>query len=171
MKLVMKQSQIFHNLHCLAQAHRGQFKLDGLRVQYTGSNEFTQYIFNSPINHNQSAKFKLKVIQTKFNYIMIGVVNYALQKEQRSSYKSGNAMCYYGLTGSKYPNGGHEGEGFSQGDVVEVHVNRATSTMRYSVNRTLKAIHNHDMLADSSRVFMPYVEIYYTNDAVEWVME
>ena len=79
-------------------------------------------------------------------------------------------MCYFGYGGYKYPNGGNEGGGFRQGDVVEVDINRATSTIKYSVNGTVKATHTHDMLADNNRVFMPYVEIANTNDAVEWVM-
>ncbi len=155
----------------MAQAHSDKFKVDGLKVQRTGSNGYdTQYIFNSAISHNQSAKFKIKVVQTQYNYIMIGVTDYAKQKDQRSSFSSGNAMCYYGHNGRKFPRGGYEGGGFKKGDMVEVDINRATSTIKYSVNGTVKATHTHDMLADDSRVFMPYVEMYETNDAVEWVM-
>lgn len=69
---------------------------------------------------------------------MVGIVDY-IQKDQRSSYMSGNAMCYYGQDGSRYPNDGprtenykhgyrtlgeptlvKEGDGFRQGDIVEV---------------------------------------------------
>ncbi len=144
--------------------------MDGLKVQYTGSG-WTQYIFNSAISHNQSAKFKIKVLQAQSNCILIGVVDYAKQKDQRSSYSSGNAMCYYGYNGYKYPSGCHEGGGFKQGDIVEVDINRATSTIKYSVNGTVKATHPHNMLAQNNRVFMSCVEMYSTNDAVEWLME
>lgn len=80
-------------------------------------------------------------------------------------------MCYYGCSGYKYPSCGVEGDGFKQGDVVEVDVNRTTSTIKYIVNGVLKATDAHGMLNDSSRVFMPYVEIYNTNDAVEWLLD
>jgi hypothetical protein len=46
---------------------------------------------------------------------MIGVVNEPKQRNQRSSYNSSNAFCYYGYTGNKYPLGGIEGNGFSEG--------------------------------------------------------
>ena len=60
----------------------------------------TQYIFNEPISHNQSAKFKIKVTQGRL--IKIGIVDYAKQKDQRYSYDSSNAICYSGY-GKKYP--------------------------------------------------------------------
>ena len=102
---------------------------------------------------------------------MIGVVDSERQKDHRYSYNSKNATCYYGNNGKKFPNTECEGDGFKQGDVVEVDINRATSTIKYSVNGAVKATHAHEMLADNSRVFMPYVEMANANDAVEWVME
>ena len=54
---------------------------------------------------------------------------------------------------------------------MEVDVNRSTSTIKYLVNGTLKATQTNNMLADSSRVFMPYIEMYNTNDAVEWLLD
>lgn len=69
-------------------------------------------------------------------------------------------MCYYGYNGIKYPNADPEGKGFKQGDVVEVDVNRATKTIKYSFSGSVKATHANNMLADSSRIFMPFVEMY-----------
>ena len=43
---------------------------------------------------------------------MIGIVDYSKQKNQRSSYSSGNAACYYGHNGHKYGQGVVEGPGF-----------------------------------------------------------
>ena len=48
-------------------------------------------------------------------------------------------MCYDGAYGYKFPSGGNEGGGFKQGDVVEVDVNRSTNTVKYIINKTLKA--------------------------------
>ena len=64
----------------------------------------------------------------------IGVTDYEQQKDSRRSYGSGNAMCYYGRDGYKYPNDGTEGSGFKQGDVMEVEVDRTTRTIKYIVN-------------------------------------
>lgn len=69
-----------------------------------------------------------------------------------------------------HSDGAQEGDGFKQGDVVEVDVNRAISTVKYSVNGVLKATHSNQKLADAARVFVPFIELYHQNDAVEWVL-
>ena len=69
---------------------------------------------------------------------MIGVVDYARRKNKRSSYNSGNAMCYDGY-GLKWPSGLFEGSGFIDDDVVTVDVDRSTNTIKFSVNGVLKA--------------------------------
>ncbi len=46
---------------------------------------------------------------------MIGVVDEPKQRNQRYSYNSNNAACYYGRYGSKFPSGGNEGNSFSEG--------------------------------------------------------
>ena len=63
-----------------------------------------------------------------------------------------------------------EGRGFSEGDVVEVDANRATSTIKYIINGVTKATSNNNMLADTSRVFMAFVEMANTGDIVEWLL-
>ena len=78
-------------------------------------------------------------------------------------------MSYYGAGGSKYPGGVNEGNGFKQGDIVEVDVNRSTNTIKYLINGILKATQSNNMLADSTRVFMPFVDLFNTNDTVEWL--
>ena len=97
---------------------------------------------------------------------MVGVADYAKLKDRRTSSVSGSAMCYSGSDGNKFPGGGNEGDGFGQGDVVEVYVNRPTNTLRYSVNGTLKATQTNEMLGKKERVFYPYFEMYHTNDIV-----
>ncbi len=46
---------------------------------------------------------------------MIGIVDEPKQRNQRYSFNSNNAVCYYGDNGYKYPSGGYEGNGISQG--------------------------------------------------------
>ncbi len=46
---------------------------------------------------------------------MIGIVDEAKQMNERTSFNSGNAVCYYGYSGSKWPSGVKEGNGFSEG--------------------------------------------------------
>lgn len=99
---------------------------------------------------------------------MIGVVDYEKQSEARSSFSSGNAMCYYGFKGCKWPEKAYEGDGFRQGDVVEVNVDRRFLTIKYLVNGFLKATQSNQKLADVTRIFVPYAELFCANDAVEW---
>ncbi len=64
--------------------------------------------------YNAIFTFKIKIIKTKNKAIMIGVVDEPKQRNQRYSYNSNNAVCYYGK-GAKWPSGGSEGNGFSEG--------------------------------------------------------
>lgn len=79
-------------------------------------------------------------------------------------------MCYFSYDGRKFPEQANEGGGFKQDDIVEVEVNRSANTVKYFVNEVHKATQTKAILADSSRIFMPFVLLYYTNDAVEWML-
>ena len=78
-------------------------------------------------------------------------------------------MCYYGCDGRKFPEQGYEGDGFKEGDIVEVVVDRSIRTVRYSVNGVQKATQTNEML-NSSSIFMPFVEMFYANSSVEWML-
>ena len=54
---------------------------------------------------------------------------------------------------------------------MEVDVDRLNKTVKYAVNGVLKAQHSNDMLADNTRVFMPFVDMYHANDTVEWLLD
>ena len=65
----------------LPQAYSHYFKVERLKVQFINSGNWTQYIFNNPIYQNQLLVFKLKIIQAKHGYMVVGVVDYARQKD------------------------------------------------------------------------------------------
>ena len=102
---------------------------------------------------------------------MIGVLDYGRQKDQRTSSDSGYAMCYFGYNGSKYPKAGYEGRGFKEGDVVEVQVDRMAKLVQYFVNDVLQATQANKMLGEPTSVFMPFVEMFRTDDEVEWLID
>ena len=52
---------------------------------------------------------------------------------------------------------------------MEVEVNRKDQVVLYRVNGKLEAFHCNKILGESSRVFMPYVEMYNIHDVLEWV--
>lgn len=78
-------------------------------------------------------------------------------------------MCYWS-NGQKYPEQVHEGEGFKQGDIVKVVVDRVMKTVDYIVNGVVQSTHSNEILGDCGRIFMPFVEMFYVGDAVEWVI-
>jgi hypothetical protein len=73
---------------------------------------------NRPICHDQFFKFKLKIGQATRREIAVGIVDYAKQKNERFSFDTNNAMCYYGDNRIKYPDGNKEGDGFQTGDTI-----------------------------------------------------
>lgn len=121
-----------------------------------------------PIRHNYSTKFKLKITHKSDGIIGIGIID-SKQKYARHSWNSVNAMCY-SSNGYKYPGGVKEGDGFKKGDVVELEVDRSANTIKYFVNNSHIATQTNKILGDNCRVFMPYVDLYAINDAVEWLL-
>lgn len=70
---------------------------------------------------------------------MIGIVDYAKQKDTRYSHDSGNAFCYYGYNSEKCPGNTFEGSGFKKGDIVEVDVDRENKSVKYLINGIVQA--------------------------------
>ena len=70
---------------------------------------------------------------------MVGVVDEPKQKNQRYSYDSKNAVCYFGHSGYKHPSGGYEGGGFSEGQTIETTVDLANKTIKWSVGGKTRA--------------------------------
>ncbi len=110
----------------------------------------------------------MKITHSKKN-IGIGVVDYAKQKDQRFSHVSGNAMCYFS-NGQQYPEFIKEGDGFKQGDIVSVEVDRSAKTVKYFINNIHKVTQKNEILGDINRVFMPFVEMIWKSDSVEWLL-
>ena len=126
-------------------------------------------MINKPIYYNQSGKLIIKVIKTKNNYIFVGVADYVKQRDRRFSFNTGNSMCYFGFSGHIFPENIKKGDGFKEGDIVKVIINRATHTLDYYVNGEIKVTHVNKMLAESSQLFMPFVEMYSCGDIVEFL--
>lgn len=99
------------NVGGLVNQHVDYFSVRGSKVKYRGDKlDTAQYMFDLKILYKKSAKFELRIIQTKHRYIMIGIVD--TNQSDRSSYNSGKAMCYYARNGSKYPEKINEGNGY-----------------------------------------------------------
>jgi hypothetical protein len=95
-----------------------KFTIKGNKISYIGENGiWTHFVFNKFIKFDNIFNFKVKITKTVNKYIMIGIIDYEKQKNQRSSYSSNNAICYCGWNnGYIYPdNQNVGGGGFSQG--------------------------------------------------------
>lgn len=73
---------------------------------------------NEKILYDTPYKFKIKTVYTSSRYIMIGVTDYSKQKDLRSSYSSGNSVCYHGYNATIYGPNSSQGGGFNYGWVV-----------------------------------------------------
>lgn len=68
---------------------------------------------------------------------MIGVIDYPKQKDARYSFNSKNVVTHYSGSGKGYKfspthNQGQEGEGFDQGDTVEMRVDLKDKRISWS---------------------------------------
>lgn len=73
---------------------------------------------NETIKFGTPYSFKIKIVSTVSDTIMIGVLDYSKQKIQRSSFYSGNAICYYGDGGRIYGHGSTFKPGYYQEQIV-----------------------------------------------------
>ena len=91
------------------------------------------------IPRNELYVFKIKVLKAKKSSIFIGVVSKALRKEERNSYKSGNAITYYGAgriwfgpqLEMKFVETKND---FAEGDEVIVIVDRNRGKIEWKIN-------------------------------------
>lgn len=79
-------------------------------------------------------KFKIKIIKSFFQFILVGIVDYEKTKNAISSNNSINAVSYYGAEGLKYPGTIKEGVGFGEGDSVIVEVDLSNRKVKWYVN-------------------------------------
>ena len=108
-----------------------------------------------------SSKFKIKVTKSHKRQILIGVVEYAKQKDHRVSQPHIIQVmpCFTTLMGLNFLKASDRAMGLNKGDIVEADVNRRAGTIKYLIKDTLKATQTNNILRDSPRVFMPFVEI------------
>lgn len=78
-------------------AHMFTFNESERSITYQGEdNELTQLLCRAIIPKNELYIYKVKILKSKKSTIFIGVVSKALRKDSRTSFKSGNAIAYYG---------------------------------------------------------------------------
>ena len=131
-------------------AHTSEYKIQSAVRAHPAR---THLIFNQPIYHNEPTQFKLRIRPTSHRYMMVGVVDYVRQEDERESRNSGNAMCYYGIDGTNIRRWLKK-QMDSRKAMLSRWMWRAASTVKYIISHTLKATRTNSMLYDSSRVLL-----------------
>ena len=80
---------------------------------------------------------------------MIGIADFSKQRELKICLTIKTAMSYSGHDCKIRPYGIFQGTGFQQGDIVEVHVDRPNSTVRFIVSGQEQTIQSYNNLLDS----------------------
>lgn len=133
----------------MLQKWHNKYTFDGKALQRLVDNgTYYQFVFFELVPFDKQFTFKIKIVKSPNKNIYIGVVDYDKQKQQSCSYGSSNAVCYRTSDGYKFPSGGTEGGGVSDGETVEVKVDRKTSTIKWFVNNTQRATYIHSMLGE-----------------------
>lgn len=91
-------------LHALPQDFSSHYIVEGFKVIYNSTYNWTNYYFNQALTHKQSAKFKFKVLELKNHGIVFGVADFAKEKNFRycNDPARGNYMGY-DSNSHKYP--------------------------------------------------------------------
>jgi hypothetical protein len=73
------------------------FRIVGHSLIYEGKDGNTEQIMLGVVgNRHQPLRFRVKVNNTRKGYIVVGVVDRAMQREELYSYHSKHVVCYYG---------------------------------------------------------------------------
>ena len=115
-------------------------------------------------------KFYCRIEKTLRGNIMIGVVDLHEQKDARSSYKTGNAICFNALNGIIHyglkvkP----EKSGIFESEIMCVIVDFNKATVEWNIDGKRLATTSSPFLTNKKRMFIPYVEMCNTGDKISW---
>jgi hypothetical protein len=102
---------------------------------------------------------------------MLGIVDRLAGKSNHYSSNQDYAIYYYCFNGYVYPyNLGINGVKVNSGEIVEVVVDLSNGKVEFKVSDIVFAtVNGYQILAENNRQFVPSIEMYNTNDCVEWI--
>ena len=111
--------------------------------------------------------FKFKIVKCPSDCILIGLVD-KKRKGDKTSYETEHAIAYFS-SGFIYPEKKKMGKGFTQGNVVETIVDLNCGTVQWKVNDILQATAYQHNLSEEEKEFVPYFEMFYVGETIEWI--
>lgn len=118
--------------------------------------------------------FRIRIVATSNRRLLIGVANSDIINLE-SSVGTYNSIGYIGLSSRITPlyiynPNANIGSGFKVNDILTVVTNRSNHTVQWLVNDTLQAEYtNSTILGNASANFVPNLQMFDTNDIVEWL--
>ena len=115
----------------------------------------------------------MKVNTTRKKWIAIGIID-SKENNRVITYldDSPNILCYHDNGEVEEGKKGaikKEGCGISEGDVVKVKTDMKMGTIAWEVNGVEQVVHKTKKLKDKTIKWVPYVELYYSGDCVEFL--
>lgn len=93
-------------------------------IKRVGSNQWTQLLMEDSLEANSRSVCTLKVLRSKFFFIMLGVVDKKMA-ERRSSWTKDHCLAYLGWSGEIYASGEKvmkDGARFSEGATIVMEI-------------------------------------------------
>jgi hypothetical protein len=125
--------------------------------------------------------FSARILKTKRNALVIGVVDRKVQKEEMDSFASGNAICYSGFKGRiNYGESGEWrykdiGDPLCEGVEVKVVASMDERKVTFTLKYPDKSVKSHsissDILVQPQREFVPFFQMIHSGDTLEWFIE
>jgi hypothetical protein len=121
-----------------------QFSITGKTIKYIGNNQsWHQILMSEVIPKDKGYSFKIKVINTQYSYIMLGIVDRLAGKNNQYSQGKEYAIYYYCYDGYVYPsNLGIKGVKINSGETMEVVVDLSKGKVEFKVSNVTKATVN-----------------------------
>ena len=141
------------------------FDEDERTIKFCGNEgndkDYIQVLCKTVIPKFEKYSFGVKIVNSKKTSIFISVVSKASQKNARSSFKSGNAMAFYG--GGRIWYGSQSDFKFldvstklSEGDKVVTCVSRSEGNIQWLVNEKLAGRLEMESLREEKLEWVPY---------------
>ena len=104
------------------------------------------------------------------NALMVGVVDFDLQKDAHFSYELGNSVVWNGWSQGQVEFGEGEflttEEGFKEGDLVIMKVELSKGLISWEVEGKCSNMFYHPILKEPHRRFAPYAEFFDIGDTI-----
>ena len=125
-----------------------------------------QLLMDVEVARGRLFAFKISIIKSKNNRILVGIAEKQARKNEQHSYLVKQAAAYSGRSGKKSPGDVQEGAGFKVGDTVETVVNLDQGKIDWKVNGILQASMVSKYLQKAVGVVVPYITMHHTGDIV-----